>query len=190
MAKNNSTIDRIQAVWNKLGGEEGIDRLLAGEWRLTSNFPVWKRVRLGLFQNADQYRRAIAEERGLLLSKCADTLLGKIFLSKEEVDLELVIVTPKQLGFTERPSLDDLYARAYNLGLERCPHEVGFAFLLQADLEWHGIDLGVETFVNEFGETCTLAISMSSAFCLTHNAVSFEKTYPLDWACVFVKPRK
>lgn len=32
MAKNNETVDRIQSVWNKLGGEEGINKLLSGEW--------------------------------------------------------------------------------------------------------------------------------------------------------------
>ncbi len=34
MARNNKTIDRIQAVWNKLGGEDGVDRLLRGELTL------------------------------------------------------------------------------------------------------------------------------------------------------------
>jgi hypothetical protein len=28
MAKNNKTVDRIQAVWNKIGGEEGVKKLL------------------------------------------------------------------------------------------------------------------------------------------------------------------
>jgi hypothetical protein len=31
VAKNNSIPDRIQAVWNILGGDEGVDRLLRGE---------------------------------------------------------------------------------------------------------------------------------------------------------------
>ncbi len=35
MARNNQTIDRIQAVWNKLGGEDGVDRLLRGELTLS-----------------------------------------------------------------------------------------------------------------------------------------------------------
>lgn len=31
MARNNATVDRIQAVWNILGGEDGVDRLISGE---------------------------------------------------------------------------------------------------------------------------------------------------------------
>lgn len=35
MARNNATVDRIQAVWNKLGGENGVDRFLRGEIAVT-----------------------------------------------------------------------------------------------------------------------------------------------------------
>lgn len=41
MAKNNKTIDRIQAVWNILGGEEGVDRLIAGELEVTEVKRCW-----------------------------------------------------------------------------------------------------------------------------------------------------
>jgi hypothetical protein len=45
MAKNNRTVDRIQAVWNKLGGEQGVDRLLNGELQL---IPIAKAVNSAL----------------------------------------------------------------------------------------------------------------------------------------------
>ena len=35
MAKQNATVDRIQAVWNKLGGEEGVDDLLNDKLHFT-----------------------------------------------------------------------------------------------------------------------------------------------------------
>ena len=34
MAKDNTTIDRIQAVWNMIGGDEIVDRLIAGTAKL------------------------------------------------------------------------------------------------------------------------------------------------------------
>lgn len=34
MAKNNATVDRIQTVWNMIGGDEVIDELLAGNLKL------------------------------------------------------------------------------------------------------------------------------------------------------------
>lgn len=43
MAKQNKTVDRIQAVWNKLGGENGIDRLLKGELSVVKTPHPWRR---------------------------------------------------------------------------------------------------------------------------------------------------
>jgi hypothetical protein len=43
MGKQNHTVDRIQAVWNKLGGENGIERLLRGELVVTEREPQGRR---------------------------------------------------------------------------------------------------------------------------------------------------
>jgi len=42
MAKNNKTVDRIQAVWNILGGEEGVDRLIRGEITTSEPERPWR----------------------------------------------------------------------------------------------------------------------------------------------------
>jgi len=42
MAKNNRTVDRIQAVWNILGGEEGVDRLIKGEITVSEPKHPWR----------------------------------------------------------------------------------------------------------------------------------------------------
>lgn len=42
MSKNNKTVDRIQAVWNILGGEEGVDRLLSGEITVPEPERAWR----------------------------------------------------------------------------------------------------------------------------------------------------
>lgn len=42
MAKNNKTVDRIQAVWNILGGEEGVDRLIRGEVTISEPQRAWR----------------------------------------------------------------------------------------------------------------------------------------------------
>lgn len=41
MAKNNKTVDRIQVVWNILGGEEGVDRLIQGEVKISEPQHAW-----------------------------------------------------------------------------------------------------------------------------------------------------
>jgi len=42
MAKDNKTVDRIQAVWNILGGEDGVDRLLRGEVTVSEPERNWR----------------------------------------------------------------------------------------------------------------------------------------------------
>ena len=43
MAKNNRTVDRIQAVWNILGGEEGVDQLLRGDLVVSEQKRKWRK---------------------------------------------------------------------------------------------------------------------------------------------------
>ena len=42
MGKYPSTLGRIEAVWNKLGGEEGVDRLLRGEIPVSEPTRSWR----------------------------------------------------------------------------------------------------------------------------------------------------
>ena len=42
MSKNNRTVDRVQAVWNILGGEDGVDRLIRGEITVSESERVWR----------------------------------------------------------------------------------------------------------------------------------------------------
>jgi len=42
MVRNNRTVDRIQAVWNILGGEEGVDRLIRGEITISEPERTWR----------------------------------------------------------------------------------------------------------------------------------------------------
>jgi hypothetical protein len=134
MATNNSTIDRIQAVWNLAGGERGIDRWLAGELKLVETrprvFAVWKRVRLGTYKGPDAYREAL-KKAGRHVGKWGGIILGKIIYSQEEIDLDLVMLSVADLGFKDSARYADICARAIQLGLELCPAEVGPALRLQ-----------------------------------------------------------
>jgi hypothetical protein len=48
--KNNKTVDRIQAVWNKLGGEDGVNALLCGDLEIVKG----KSVQFGKFINVTE----------------------------------------------------------------------------------------------------------------------------------------
>lgn len=68
MAKYPKTLGRIEAVWNKLGGEEGVDLLLAGEGVVPRNeMPdpnvpaVFFRMREGLWVSPDFQTQMLAK---------------------------------------------------------------------------------------------------------------------------------
>jgi hypothetical protein len=42
MSKNNKTIDKIQAVWNIIGGDDGADALIRRELVIRPAERVWK----------------------------------------------------------------------------------------------------------------------------------------------------
>lgn len=134
MAKNNSTVDRVQAVWNKLGGEEGVTRLLNGELKLVETqpreFAIWRTVKLGLCKTPDEYRKAL-KKAGRRISDWGDDILGRISCSQEEVDLDLVIMSVGDLGFKGIARYADICTKAVELGLGLCPAEVGPALRLQ-----------------------------------------------------------
>lgn len=134
MAKNNVTVDRVQAVWNKLGGEEGVGRLLRGELKLVETqpreFAVWKSVKLGTCKSPEEYRKAL-KKAGRRIGDWADDILGRITCLQEEVDLDLVALSVADLGFKDGARYADICAKAVELGLELCPVEVGPALRLQ-----------------------------------------------------------
>lgn len=134
MAKNNRTIDRIQAVWNILGGEEGVDRLLVGRLKVVEacppEFPIWKTVRLGTCKSSSGYAKAL-RSAGMRIGGWGGDILSKISYSKEEIDLNLVVLSVAELGFKEGATYVEICAKAIQLGLELCPAEVGPALLLQ-----------------------------------------------------------
>lgn len=81
MAKNNRTIERIQAVWNILGGEEGVDRLIRGEITVCGPERAW-REEGGVIYFSVTSDGATGEEwikrlesKGFRLSNCAQRVL-------------------------------------------------------------------------------------------------------------------
>jgi hypothetical protein len=141
MGKDNKTPDRIQAVWNILGGEEGVDRLLAGKLKLVETkpreFTVWKTVTLGRYKNPQNYRAALTQAN-MKISGWATDILDRISCRQKNVDLDLVVMSVSDLGFKNGARYADICAKAIELGLKLCPAEVGPALRLEYGDQIHG----------------------------------------------------
>ncbi len=89
---------------------------------------IWN-VTLGLHKSPAEYRKAF-KSASLGIERYASEIFDKIKVAKTITDIELVMISGRELGFTRRVYLDSILHRAQDLGLKLCPAEVGPAFVL------------------------------------------------------------
>lgn len=136
MKYNDWTLGQVEAVFNKLGGDDGVRRFLAGELAVKPvqcEFTVFKTIKLGTGpKNANDFRKAI-KDNGFSIGDYANDILGKpaFTVAAEETKLDLVVVSVAELGFKDGATPKQIYARAKELGLDLCPAEVGPQLRLQ-----------------------------------------------------------
>jgi hypothetical protein len=80
------------------------------------------------------------EDAGCAVSGRAKDILKKVKFSKEKKTLNLVCLTPKELGFSNTPTIEELFKKGQEDGYELCPAEVGpllrLAYVDQPMNEW------------------------------------------------------
>ena len=136
-------LGQIEAIVNKLGGMEGVQRFLSGETVVKTReqiFPTWKTIKLGTgFKTADDFRGAI-KSAGMFIVNLGNEILNfhAFTVSTEETEVDLVVVSNAELGFNGGAKLEDTCARALELGLELCPNEVGPQLRLQYEDQPYG----------------------------------------------------
>jgi hypothetical protein len=62
---------------------------------------------------------------GVEISSWAKELLEKVRYQKNKEEIDLIVVTPADLGFTEYTTTTQVFAKAKEQGYELCPAEVG-----------------------------------------------------------------
>ncbi|MBU3934678.1 hypothetical protein KKC00_01805 [Patescibacteria group bacterium] len=136
MKYNDWTLGQVEAVFNKLGGDDGVRRFLAGELVVKPVQPelkVFKTIKLGTgLKTADDFRKAL-KDNGFSIGDYANDILDKpaFTVATEEIELDLVVISVAELGFKNGATREQIYARAKELGLDICPAEVGPQLRLQ-----------------------------------------------------------
>ena len=159
MKYSNWTLGQVEAVFNKLGGDDGVRRFLAGELVVKETerqLKVWKTIKLGTdFRTADDFRKAL-KGNGFNIGDWANDILGKpaFMVATEETEVDLVKVTVAELGFKKGARRNQIYERARDLGLELCPPEVGPQLRLQYQDQPNGewILVAMEPIVDSGGD--------------------------------------
>lgn len=95
-----------------------------------TDFKVWKTIRLGTGLNTEEDFEAALKGGGFII--CVDRVLGGRMVSPSEIEVDLVLCTIADLGFTTTTTLrKDVISRGEDLGLEKCVAEVGPQLRLQ-----------------------------------------------------------
>jgi len=118
------TSTALRAVFPGLG-------LLSSKASLTaaSEAPIWRTITIGEYKGVNAVRTAFdASPCPIGLGESADEILGRpaFLYAKKRTQLDLTVVSVLDLGFGEDgATLQEIYARALQIGLELCPAEVG-----------------------------------------------------------------
>lgn len=163
------TLGQIEAIVNKLGGEDGVKRLLSGELAVTAakqqKVKVWKTLKLGTgLKTADDFRKAL-KANGFNISDWANDLLGKpaFTAAAAETEVKLVKATVKELTGKDQAPYWEICQRAEERGWKKCPAEVGPQLRLQYPDQQYGEWLIIAM------EPISASVGDLELFCVEHD---------------------
>ena len=193
------TFGQVEAIVNKLGGMEGVKRLLSGELTVGTVeqvFQIWKTIKLGAtgLKTAEDFRCALRDGNFRLSDWALDILAKPAFaVATEETTVDLVRVNVAELGFKKGARRDQIYDRARELGLELCPAEVGPQLRLQhkdqPSGEW--LVIGMEPITDSVGYLHVFNVARGdSGLWLIADCGHPAHVWDADNHWVFCRPRK
>ena len=123
---NPDLIKRTYQLWDELATEQAL-RLPNTEQ------PIWKTIQLGTgLKSSKDFCTAIEKAGGQVSDWAKDIMSQKDFtVATKPTELGLVVISVKELGFSNGATHKDIYNKAKTLGLELCPPEVGPQLRLQ-----------------------------------------------------------
>ena len=187
------TWSRMQAVIDKLGGMESVQRFLSGELvvKMVKRFVIWNTVTLGTYKSSSEYRKALKAD-GYCIGGYADQILNKVKVSETMQQLDLVTKTAAELGFKNDVTRKQIYDRAIKLGLELCPAEVGPALRLQYSGQpyWEWLHIAMEPIAASGGRLKVFAVVRDFDGGRELDGCYDYPVWDVDNRWVFVAPRE
>ena len=159
-------------------------------------FPIWKPIKLGTgLKTADDFRRALKQAK-MEIGRWSNDLLGKsaFTVSETEMDVDLVVVSVKKLGFKQGAYRRDIVVKALELGFQLCFAEVGPQLRLQYPDQPRNerLIIGMEPIVDSDGYLRIFSIGRDSSEHWLDSIIG--NPADLFWSAshrfVFIRPRK
>ncbi len=204
------TGNQIEDVLNKIGGESALDRILAGEdlvlvereslqpvkpvkQIVAPEFEIFRTIKRGVQKTVEQYQAAIATVNNRTSDYASTILVNHTPIAPVETEVDLVVVTPRDLKFKKEPTYAQIVERAESFGLQKCQREDGPGLRLdyqdQPSGEW--LRIAMEPVTGSSGGLYVFYVVRDGRglWLFTH---CFDPLHAWDLDCqfVFVLPRK
>ncbi len=188
------TFGQAEAIVNKLGGMDGVKLFLSGKTIIENNeitFPIWRRISVGPQKDAegliDLLKRncSLAEVGGLanyIIDDCDADIQNMV-----EESIELVNISPADLGFKNEVRYESIISKAKRFGLDICHPLIGpclrINYLDQKEKEWMVIAMNYD---NNF---FTL-YNYENILTLDAGDLQTKNIFPLDTRFIFQRRKK
>lgn len=153
---------------------------------------IWRSLSLGAFRDVEQLRAAL-RAAGVKVGTLAEQLLAPpgFSLSREATHVDLVALSPADLGLAAGGTLAEVHARARSLGFELCDPEVGpllrLSYLDQPLGEFLSIAMLPNAARTEGPSTLTLG-NGGAGLLLISGTARPDAVFPPTVRFVFVRP--
>ncbi|MBX4216043.1 hypothetical protein KW797_03775 [Candidatus Parcubacteria bacterium] len=125
------TLGQIEGVVNKLGGMDGVKRLLSGEVGIVLQEPkIWKKLPVNSLPLDEFLKKLIQAKVNTGGYKSDRGLKALMPLSNPPGLADLVLVPLWELGLRRGGNLSEIYDAAADLRLRPCPPAVAFELIL------------------------------------------------------------
>jgi hypothetical protein len=128
-----------------------------------AHFQIWRTITLGSYKGVEAYRDALDIAK-IKIGDSADEILGRPAFpyARTKTGVELAVLSAAELGVeSDRASLDEVYQRARQAGLNLCPAEVGPQLRLDYRNQPLGeaLDIAMEPVATYGGEPTILTLA-------------------------------
>lgn len=171
---------------------------IGGNWTAVgqdkAELRVFRTVKLGTEKGGKDFAKDIEGKRMKVSMAAGDLLANLGFrITPKEMELDLVAITGKELGFEEPTEFQNIVVKAKEMGLQLCPAQVGPELRLQYDDQPPGpwLVIGMEPMNDSKGSPKLFGLGWNdNGLHLETYGAAARSPFPIDHKIVFVQPRK
>ncbi len=167
------------------------NKVLRKENPFTDRHWLIRTVRLGTYREKSLLCADLTVQGKKLGNDALEIIYAPEFvLSPEEKDIDVTLITPEQLGFKEVVTQEAIFNRAFEIGLDLCPAELGpqlrLQFTTQPESDHHSVFIAMEPIAIKNGKMKMFSLNHHDEALWLHGKSTYsESTYSTKVQFIF-----